>query len=126
MAHRVASSQDSFTYFKITYQSVTQLVRGVVNSPFTQIACPVLFEVCPLMVRVRTMLLVRKSRKLVAQHASERQHTLMPVSLLLIRCPCRNTNTSLVDTMLGDLYRTRGARTISSQVDRKVYRCERP
>ena len=45
--------------------------RGA-HSPLTQIACPVLFEVCPLMVRVRTMLLVRKSRKLIAQYTSER------------------------------------------------------
>lgn len=44
------------------------------SSPY-QIACPVLFEVCPLMVRVHTMLLIRKSRKLIAQHASERGYS---------------------------------------------------
>jgi len=43
---------------------------------YLPVACPVLFEVCPLMVRVRTMLLVRKSRKLIAQYASERTPTL--------------------------------------------------
>ena len=56
------------------------------------------------MVRVRTMLLVRKSRKLIAKHASERQYVSMRVPFLLIRCPCRNTNISLVDAMLRDLY----------------------
>jgi len=43
---------------------------------YLPIACPVLFEVCPLMVRVRTMLLIRKSRKLIAQYMSERTPTL--------------------------------------------------
>ena len=47
----------------------------VVYSLSNQIACPVLFEVCPLMARVRTMLLIRKARKLIAKHASERQYT---------------------------------------------------
>lgn len=43
---------------------------------YLPIACPVLFELCPLMVRARTMLLIRKSRKLIAQYASERTPTL--------------------------------------------------
>ncbi|KAF9792681.1 hypothetical protein BJ322DRAFT_1152374 [Thelephora terrestris] len=43
---------------------------------YLPVACPVLFEVCPLMVRVRTMLLIRKSRKLIAQYSSERNPTL--------------------------------------------------
>jgi hypothetical protein len=73
MVRRMASCPVSLIYSKITYQSVTQLVHGAVYSPLTQVSCPVLFEVCPLMVRVRTMLLIRKSRKLIAKHASERQ-----------------------------------------------------
>ncbi|KAF9647274.1 hypothetical protein BDM02DRAFT_3170273 [Thelephora ganbajun] len=49
---------------------------------YLPVACPVLFEVCPLMVRVRTVLLIRKSRKLTTQYASERTPTLA----LLTQC----------------------------------------
>jgi len=80
MAHQVASSPGSLIYFKIIYRSVARPVDGTVYSPLTQIACPVLFEVCPLMVRVRTMLLIRKSRKLIVQYASERKCTFICVS----------------------------------------------
>jgi hypothetical protein len=73
MVRRVASSLVLLIYFKIICRSVVPPACGAVHSRLYQIACPVLFEVCPLMVRVRTMLLIRKSRKLIAQYASERQ-----------------------------------------------------
>ena len=73
--HMVASSPALLIYFKITCRSVASLACRAVHSLLHQVACPVLFEVCPLMVRVRTMLLIRKSRKLIAQYSSERKHT---------------------------------------------------
>ena len=75
MVHRVASSPVLLIYFKITCQSVVSLTREAARSRLYQITCPVLFEVCPLMVRVCTMLLIRKSRKLIAQYASERKYS---------------------------------------------------
>lgn len=66
----------SLTHLFQNYLPVGRITHSrAVHSPSTQIACPVLFGVCPLMTRVRTMLLVRKARKLIAKHASERQYT---------------------------------------------------
>lgn len=73
MVRRAASSPVLPIYFRITCRLVVPLSCGTAHLRSYQVACPVIFEVCPLMVRVRTMLLVRKSRKLVAQYASERQ-----------------------------------------------------
>lgn len=78
------------------------------------------------MVRVRTTLLVRKSRKLIAQHASERQCAFVHVFFPLTRHPCRNTDASLVDTMLRYLYRAWRARTIDTQIDHKIHNRKRP
>lgn len=71
------------------------------------------------------MLLIRKSRKLIAQYTSERQYAFMRVLFPLIRRPCRNTDTGLVNTVFGGLRRTRRARTSGNKINRKVFRCER-
>lgn len=100
----VAFSPVLLIYFSIICRWVSQPIHGAVYSLLTQMACPVLFEVCPLMARVRTMLLIRKSRKLVAKHASERQYASIDVTFPLILRPCRNANVSLDDAVLGGLY----------------------
>lgn len=120
MVRRVASFPALLIYFKITCRSVASLVRGAAHLQLSQIACPVLFEVCPLMVRVRTMLLIRKSRKLIAQYMSERKHT-YAFKKMLIHCSCRDSNASLVDTVLRGLHRTWRTGTNCSQVDYKIF-----
>ena len=82
--HKMVSSRALLICFKITCRLVPSLASGAACSSLCQVACPVLFEVCPLMVRVRTMLLIRKSRKLIAQHLSERKRTSMRTFLSLI------------------------------------------
>ena len=78
------------------------------------------------MVRVRTMLLVRKSRKLVAQYISERKYTCIYTVFLLTHSSCRDSNTSLADTVLRDLHRAWRKGTNGSKIDCKVYRSKRP
>jgi len=79
------------------------------------------------MARARTMLLIRKARKLIAKHASERQyaHTSVHAPPPPTHWLSRNTDISLVDPVLRDLCRTRRAHTIRDQADRKLRLCKR-
>ena len=126
MVRTVVSSPALPIYFRITCRSVVPFAHRTAHSQPYQIACPVIFEVCPLMVRVCTMLLVRKSRKLVAQYASERQCISICTGFSFTHRSYRDSDARLVDTVLRDLHRTRRTGTNGSQADYKVCRSKRP